>query len=217
MNVVGNRAVNLNNFPLLDAVYRHVRKNNSGDITTQEMCVVMLRELQSYAMTAGMPWEDIECMAAAMHDETIPLTTGLVEKFFGDSNREYGFTKDGVFFHLNNGYEFACDGSDLPVRVDRRPAAPKTGSRIVYEATTTERGTKATWWAYPESYEAAVRQIEQRPEYRLWRIGTGRVAWIGKNLANLRIAYPPHVNLQLHLLQPQKLVDGVWVDCPDPR
>ena len=163
------------------------------------------------------------------------MQTGIVDIFFKDPNKLFGFIKDGskdVFFHLHRGGQFICDGSEDPVYVkatDDLPL-PKAGDEIVYELGESPKGPRAVTWAFLSSFVEADKQIANRPYFRLLHrsgfVGEDAkytVIWEGKDLSDLREKCPAsnpvyaiHNEIQSSLTI-QAFTNNEWVCCKDPR
>lgn len=134
------------------------------------------------------------------------MHTGIVKIF--NVKEQYGFifhdNKD-IFFHKAFGGMMACLGGDTPefvkVKLDRDPVPRET---ILFEFDQGPRGFRATKWAFPETLQIALQQIQLRPKYRfierdgkekISKLASGTpikysVLWQGQNINDLKNMFP---------------------------
>lgn len=163
---------------------------------------------------------------------------GCVTMFKDEPDKMYGFAlaqNKTVYFHGATQMEVICDGGDyLRLRKPEQLTSPKENDNIIFQYISTEKGHKATWWAFWSQYSDAKQVLDNRPRYRLRkRIGHEKLSalsadpsftnvWEGMNLCDLRYRFPLATNpvfddgseaIYFEMERP----DGSWVPCIDPR
>jgi hypothetical protein len=196
-----------------------ILKGHFHNLSPHDLVIETLSELRTYAKSLGVNWDELE-YRSSLPKETVtePLYGRVVETYSTKETpdkKEFGFVEDGTFFHFNNGKEFCCKGSDYPMLGEKETRCPKRGDKLLYSKTDGRKGPKAAWWAFVDTYEKALKDVENRCEYRICRPGTGTVAWKGKDLDKMRTFYPSNFPLEGYVIE--KLVDGKWVETIDPR
>lgn len=126
-------------------------------------------------------------------------------------------------------------------------AAPKQGDGLVFRRADGSKGDKACPWGYAETYDKCVERIANRPAYRVVKETTNtfgqynhgkdpvvetKVLWEGQDTLAMSGKFPRpsshrgHDELRYSQIEDglitfrhwfEKLVDGEWIKCDDPR
>lgn len=164
------------------------------------------------------------------------MRQGKVTFFLATEGKNFGFIDDEVFFHRTRCHTPAFDGGNTVVMNgwwgERRPVV---GDIVYLEEEVGPKGKRAKWWCWADEYDTVIKQIAERPTYRMIE-HTGprrngrlepmgymvpRCQWQGNDLRELRIRYGqryyPLLNNDSMRRWFEVKVEGEWVKCDDPR
>jgi len=141
-----------------------------------------------------------------MHKDNI--VRGVVCYFKNESEKQFGFIQvegmpKNVYFHMSRQVCFLCDGGDTPAMFHSTGLIPEVGDEVIFALDMSDaRGPRAKYWGFAEEFDQAKEAIEGRPQVRfMWRLGRKKISrlhespeirklWEGRNLRELRAAYP---------------------------
>lgn len=156
---------------------------------------------------------------------------GFVKMFRRHAERRenYGFVTTelesgqlDVHVHIEGLYEWAYNGGDVPVLI-KSDRTPNKGAEVfMTEPIETRRGSRSEKWIVSSvaSFERVVKQITERPVYRVWF--NGENVFESQNLNELlqrfpvdgrHVAYPPD-EMKFDRREWNSLD---WYAVPDPR
>jgi len=130
-------------------------------LTMRYKCVIVRSSLKCHSDFSGTNlicpmWDEIDQVESAI------MNTGIV-KFFNPT-KHYGFIKGDlwkdVFFHLNDYERLGIkrnDGEVVFVGEGIAKRMPQKGDKVVFTASSGNRGIKASPWIFAESFEDAER------------------------------------------------------------
>ncbi|MCJ7793288.1 MAG: cold shock domain-containing protein [Candidatus Marinimicrobia bacterium] len=138
------------------------------------------------------------------------LETGVVKFFDGRDNKRYGFLRldsgEEIFFHFNDGMSIKA-GKCAPEWCDppkgKRLWDPQANDLLVFERSEGNRGPKASPWTHWRLYDRVLKEIANRPIYRVIEQtsttgsepGESRQLWYGTDLEDpnlTKVWHPVH-------------------------